>query len=148
MAFSLSQLRNSILTSIHGRRLGLDDKEFLVGPKGHRCVITDATSDTTGTGLPNHGLISVVTTTDDTWVLDDPIPGTVVKIGTGSSSTGAHAVSLGNATCVSTNGIASNLVTLKGGRAHVELTGISTSKWRITATFDTTINFAAVVFTS
>ncbi len=129
MAFSLDQLRRRILTSIHGRRLGLDHNEFAVGPKGLRVPITDATSDTTGTALPNHGLVSVVTTTDDVWTLTDPLPGCEVTLFTGSSSTGVHAIVPAAATIVSSNGIAGSSISMGGAGASITLAGISTAAW-------------------
>ena len=129
MGFSLGQLANRIRTSIHGRRLGLDDADFLVGPKGIRPPVTDATSDTTGTNIPNHGLASVVTTTDDVWNLASPVPGCEVTIFCGSSSTGTHAIVPQNATLVSSNGVAGSSITMAGAGASITLAGISTAQW-------------------
>jgi len=53
MAITLDGLRKFIKTSIHGKRLGLDATERLVGPKGLRLAVTNATSASTGTQLPN-----------------------------------------------------------------------------------------------
>ena len=147
MAFTIDQLRRKVLTSIHGRRIGLDIDGFVVGPKGGRVPVTDATSDTTGTNLPNHGIISVVTTTNDTWTLTDPVPGCEVKLGTGSSSTGTHTISFAAATCVSTNGIASSAIAMQGGGAYVGLVGLSTAAWQISSVKDSsgssTVNFSS-----
>lgn len=131
MAFSLEQLRNLVRTSIHGRRLGLDPTDFLVGPKGMRVPVHNATSDTTGTAIPNHGIATVVTTTNDVWTLEAPVPGCEVKIMTGSSSTGNHAVVPTNATIISTNGVAGSTITLQGNGAHISLVGLSTSQWAV-----------------
>jgi hypothetical protein len=89
---TLDGLRRKIKTSIHGRRLGLDDTGHLAGAKGMRLPITSVTSDTTGTEIPNYGLASVVTTTDDSWVLEDPVEGCQVTLATGSTSTGVHTI--------------------------------------------------------
>lgn len=129
MGFSLGQLANRIRTSIHGRRLGLDDADFLVGPKGIRPPITDATSDTTGTALPNHGLVSVISTTDDVWTLSSPVPSCEVTIFCGSSSTGTHAVVPTNATIISSNGVAGSSISMAGAGASITLCGISTAQW-------------------
>lgn len=131
MAFSLAQLRNRMLTSIHGRRFGLDHDEFAVGPKGLRAPITDATSDTTGTNLPNHGMVSLVTTTDDVWRLTDPVPGCEVTLFCGSSSTGTHAVTPAAATIISSNGIAGSSISMAGAGAVVTLVGLSTALWML-----------------
>lgn len=130
-AISLTTLRSSILTSIYGRRLGLDKDEAMVGPKNFKRPITAATSDTTATALPNYGYLSVVTTTDDTWTLTDPYFGAEVTIMTGSSSTGIHSINLGNSVAYSTQGIAGSTVVLSGMGAAISLLGISTAIWQV-----------------
>ena len=129
MAQSLDDARTKILTSVHGRRLGIDHAEFLAGVKGIRNVVTEATSATTGTNLPNHGLVSVVTTTNDTWTLTDPEAGVSVKLFTSSTSTGNHNVVPDNATIVSTNGAVGSSIVLQGAGARISLMGLSTAKW-------------------
>lgn len=131
MSFSLGQLADLIRTSIHGRRLGLDNNDFLVGPKGLRPPVTDATSDTTGTNLPNHGFVSVISTTDDVWNLGAPIPGCEVTIFCGSSSTGTHAVVPQSATIISSNGVAGSSISMGGAGASITLAGISTAAWML-----------------
>lgn len=131
MAFSINQLANRIRTSIHGRRLGLDPSDWLVGARGMRVPVTDATSDTTGTALPNHGYVSVTTTTDDGWRLTDPVAGAQVTLFTGSSSTGIHAVTPVAATIVSSNGIAGSSISLSGAGAAITLIGLTTAVWSV-----------------
>ena len=133
MAQSLDAARRKIKTSVHGRRLGLDGDENLVGVKAIRQVVTNATSATTGTALPNHGLVSVVTTTNDTWTLTDPIPGVSVIIATNSTSTGIHTVTCAAATINSTNGVAGDGLLLKGAGAFATLSGLTTAKWALTS---------------
>lgn len=130
-AISLTGLRNAIITSLYGRRIGLDINETLVGPKHLRRAITAATSDTTGTELPNYGYNSVVSTTDDTWTLAPPYLGAEVTLMTGSSSTGIHSINLTNATAYSTQGIAGSTVVLTGAGAAISLLGISTAIWQV-----------------
>jgi len=133
MAQSLDNARSKIKTSVHGRRLGLDNDELLVGVKDIRHVVTNATSDTTGTALPNHGLVSVVTTTNDTWTLTDPIPGVSVKLVTNSTSTGVHTITCAAATINSTNGIEGAGILMYGAGGYAELSGLTTAKWALTA---------------
>lgn len=133
MANTLEQFRNTILTAIHGRRCGIDAKENLVGPKAFVRGVTAATSDTTGTELPNHGYISLVTSTNDTWTLDEPYDGAEVTLMTGSSSTGTHAVTVAPAVIYSTNGIAGAQFNLAGAGAAITARGISTSVWVVTS---------------
>lgn len=129
MAISLQTLRNAIITSIHGRRLGLDINECLVGIRGIRRQQVAGTSDTTATALPNNGFVSVVTTTNDGWVLTDPYVGAQVTLFTGSSSTGTHSISLNNSVGYSTNGIAGSTVQLVGAGASITLLGLTTAIW-------------------
>ena len=70
MAKSLTELRNSILTSVYGRRLGLDPDEFLVGQKALKMVTqsigssTNATASNTGTQLLNYGITRMAHATE------------------------------------------------------------------------------------
>lgn len=128
---TLAQLRNSILTSIHGRRLGLDINDCIV-TKGIQRGVTQATSDTTGTSIPNNGIGVVVTSTNDTWTLDAPYDGAEVTLMTGSSSTGIHSINLGTAVAYSTIGIAGSTVVLTGPGAAISLRGLTTGIWAVT----------------
>lgn len=149
MAYSLEQLRNVILTSVRGRRLGLDHNDYLVGPKDIRKAITNATSDTTGTPLLNYGFHTVTTTTNDTWTLAAPTVGAEVTLVTGSSSTGTHTITPTNATIISTNGVAGASIAMQGAGAHLKLVGISTGQWAVTSIFgSTTALYASVTITS
>lgn len=148
MAFTLQQLRNVILTSIHGRRLGMDPNQFLVGQKGVRVPVANATSDTTGTALVNHGFHTVATTTNDVWTLEDPTPGCEVEIATITTSTGNHAIVPAAATIVSTNGVAGSSITMQGIGAWIKLIGISTAQWAVTSRGGSTTAGATVVVTS
>lgn len=131
MAISLATLANGIRTSIYGRRLGLDKEDHLVGMRGMRLPQVAGTSDTTGTDLPNYGLCSVVTTTDDTWRLSDPTQaGLMVVLMTGSSSTGIHSINLKNSVAYSTQGIASSTAVLSGMGASLTLVSLSTAIWQ------------------
>jgi hypothetical protein len=143
MANSLDTIRNKIVTSIFGRRLGLDVNEFLVGPKGLRPQLHDATSDTTGTNIPNHGLVSVETTTDDTWKLTDPVPGCQVTLFCQTTSTGTRTVSPVAATIITTAGTAGSTISLTGAGASITLTGITTGLWMQTARASSAIAIAS-----
>lgn len=146
MAFSLQDLRSKILTSIRGHRLGFDKDDFLVGVKGTRVPVTNGTSDTTATALLNHGFQTVVSTTNDTWTLTDPVPGMATRIAVGSSSTGLHSVVPAAATIISSNGSAGSSIILSGPGAYIELTGVTTAQWIVSAIRGTTTGncYAAV----
>lgn len=148
MAFSLDNIRSKILTSIHGRRLGMDVNEFLCGQKDIRKVVTNATSDTTGTNIPNHGFHTVATTTDDVWTLTDPIPGVSVVIATATTSTGDHAIVPAAATILSTNGTAGSSIIMNGIGAEITLRGLSTAVWMASRGGSTLATGATVVISS
>lgn len=137
MAITLQGTLNTIMTSIRGRRLGLDKDDFLVA-KAYKTPVVAATSDTTGTALNNYGVNAVVTTTNDTWTLASPIPGVPVRIVTGSSSTGLHTVTPTNATIISSNGSAGSSITLAGPGAYIDMVGNTTAQWIVTAIRATT----------
>ena len=120
------------VTSIHGKRLALDHNDNILA-EGLRLNVTAATSDTTGTALPNHGMVSVTTTTNDGWALTDPAAGSQVTLMTGSTSTGTHTVTPAAATIVSSIGAAGSAIALIGGGAHISLIGLSTALWRVTS---------------
>jgi hypothetical protein len=129
MAKTLAAYRNEILTSVHGRRLGISNDEFLVGQKGMKQVVTAATSASTGTQLPNHGYITLTSTeTNGTeWQIADPITGVEVTLTITSSSTYGHTVTPENATFVTSGSSTGASVILQGGGTAVTLFGISTS---------------------
>lgn len=121
---------SKIVTSIHGRQLGLDENGALVVNQRRTGTKLAGTSDSTGTKLANNGYVSVVTTTDDTWTLGEAFPGAVVTLMTGSSSTGIHSINLGGSVCQSSIGIAASTVVLTGAGASVTLYGVTTAIWR------------------
>lgn len=130
MALSLDTLRSKIITSLFGRRLGFDVDQFLVGTKQVRQQIHDATSDTTGTNIPNHGFASVESTTDDTWKLTDPVPGCQVTLFTQTTSTGVRTVSPVSAVIVTTAGAAGSTISMSERGAYITLMGVTTGIWK------------------
>jgi len=127
MAQSLNAIRRLMLTSIKGRRLGLDHDEFLVGPKGMRNVVTAATSLTTGTALPNHGHVTLTSSNARTWTLTDPEVGCEVSLSITSSSTLLHTITPAAATFVSSASSTGASMILQGGGTGVTLIGLSTA---------------------
>lgn len=140
MAFSLENLRAKIATSIHGRRLGIDNDGFLVGAKPVRNIVTNATTSTTATDIPNSGYHTVNSTTDGGWDVADPVPGCEVTITAISAST--NTLTFNSATVYSTNGIASSQAVMNALGESITLQGVSTSQWVCTS------NNSAVVFSS
>jgi hypothetical protein len=138
MPFSLEEARNQIITSLYGRRLGLDKDNRLIGIKGRREVITEATSNTTATQLPNFGIVTIASSNDITWVIEDPQIGCEVKILTGTTSTGNHYIQTDNATIKSSFGSTQTQIDFLGGGAGMTLVGLSTSLWGVLTKSSTT----------
>lgn len=121
-----------MLRSLYGRLVGLDENNALLVRQNLRTNTRLAgTSDSTGTKLANNGYVSVVTTTDDTWQLNEAQKGNVVTLFTASSSTGTHSINLVNSVCYSTVGIAGSTVLLVGAGAYVTLLGLSSAVWAL-----------------
>ena len=134
MAQTLEQIRALVRTTVHGRRLVLSQNEFIAGQRDVIKTLSNATSDTTGTNLANNGYHTVVTTTNDSWTLNDPQVGVSVTIATGSSSTGIHTIVPANATIITSATSTGKSVTLIGGNASVTLFGATTALWAVAAT--------------
>ena len=130
MAFSIENIRAKIRTSMHGRRIGMTNDDFLAGQKSLLMPVTNATSATTGTALLPYGMHTVVTTTNDTWTLTDPpYAGIPVEIATNSTSTGTHTISPAAATITSTNGVEGASITMNGLGDRIRLVSLSTAAW-------------------
>ena len=130
-------------TSLYGRRFGLQalssaqtgarriPVDFLVGDNlgGFRQELQTATSDTTGTNIKGWGITSVDTTTDDTWLLDNPIKGVTKMIWTGSTSTGIRTIKRKDSTFAIQSSAASTLTTIiaQGGGLMLTLLGLSSA---------------------
>jgi hypothetical protein len=141
---SRETLRNNILTSVHGRRLGLSrgssaNMEYLVGPDGirspHGAVyeVQAATSDTTGTNITAYGFQTVDSTTDDGWLLDPPIVGVTKILYTGSTSTGIRTIKrMDNTFAIqsSANSTGTTIIA-QGGGLSLTLIGISTALYGV-----------------
>jgi hypothetical protein len=138
MPFSLEEARNQIITSLYGRRLGLDKDNRLIGIKGRREVITEASSNSTATLLPNFGIVTIASSNDITWVIEDPQIGCEVKILTGTTSTGNHYIQTDNATIKSSFGSTQTQIDFLGGGAGMTLVGLSTSLWGVLTKSSTT----------
>ncbi|MHB0965511.1 MAG: hypothetical protein ACYC36_03565 [Bellilinea sp.] len=158
MAQSIETLRNKILTSIHGRRLGLDSDETIVGPKDVKRAVQDLTSGSTGTTLNAYGLIvarisgAATTAAGGVFILPNPIPGVAIDLSYAGTSQGATAGSTAIAflrgstafyiqSTVGTTGVA---VLLPQG-TWARLLGVSTDLYHFQGTIGTSITSAAAV---
>lgn len=133
MAQSLDTLRGLILTSIFGRRLGLDDKECLVGPKDVRVAIEDISTTAATSALP-YGHTRVLTSGSSqtgSYTLQAPIPGVRKSFSLQSTSTGTMQFTATNAAFLTASGTSAAVISLITGGAFVELMAVTTNYWQI-----------------
>lgn len=134
MAYSLNTLRSQRITSIHGRRLGLDSNGYLVGPPGSRTQIDDQQS-TAGTSMPPNGVTRILTSgssQNGIYPLEAPVIGVTKRIFLASSSTGGQMVKPSGGALIygcSVSTIGSTVVTLWGRGANVTLHAVSSLAW-------------------
>ena len=133
MALNIETLRNASITNLYGRRLGLDAGGRIVGTNGLRIPHGDATSDTTGTNIPGDGWTNVDTSTDDTWLLANPIPGAFKYIYTGTTSTGIRTIKRAdNSFAIRTSGASTNTTIIaQGGGLLLTLFGVSSALYAV-----------------
>ena len=124
---TLEGLRSQILTSIFGRRFGLDSGNYAVGFKGTRSPVQSVTSATTGTTVDFGGtaLVSIATAAS-TFALAAPVPGAEMAIVNSSTGVGAF-LTLASGNFVTTAGSTTTQVKVGGQGASVIIRGISTA---------------------
>lgn len=139
---TLEGLRSDILTSIFGRRLGLDINEFLVGPKDHKVPVTAATSATSGTIIPNYGFTTLLSATGlIPWQLQAPEPGVRKELTATGSAAGV--VTLVSGTFQTSASSTQTALTFSSSYANtVSLMGISTSVYEISRALTTGVTIA------
>jgi hypothetical protein len=133
MAVSLEQLRNTIMTSLFGRRLGFDNNEFLVGTKDLRVAIEDISTTAATSALP-YGHTRVLTSGSSqtgTYTLQAPVPGVRKTLSLNSTSTGTMQFTATNAAFLSGSGTSEAVISLITKGAFVELLGVTTAYWQI-----------------
>ncbi len=133
MALTLEQLRSQIITSIFGRRLGVDKDEFLVGPKDHRLSIEDI-STTAATSCQNYGHTRFLTSGSSqtgVYTLQAPVPGVRKSFSLQSTSTGTMQVTATNAAFLSASGSSVAVVSLITGGAFADMIAVSTAYWQL-----------------
>lgn len=157
MAISLNTLRSAKQTSIHGRRLALDQQDFLVGPKGLREAVVELTSASTAQTLGNYGfnqinVTSAVTTATNAFFIPNPTPGSRVSYSQGVSGTtstqGSTSIALQRATTAfyieSSEGTTNIGVLLPFGTV-VELLGMTTDRYKVANRVGVATTLAAAV---
>ena len=95
MGQTLETLRGNNITSMWGRRIGLQFDETLAGIKDVKRQVQDLTSATTATAAANFGIVNAKMTTVATTaaggalLLSNPIPGVPVDLFVNATSAGA-----------------------------------------------------------
>ena len=132
---------NKILTSLFGRRLGLQrmttsesggsaPQEYLVGPDALRVGVT--TAETTSVNLPAHGVSVIPGTSADSsavYTLDPPIPGVRKTIQGGEDNGPVYVKTANDETIVSTVGSSHTTVEVSSLGGVLELMGLTTAVW-------------------
>jgi len=147
MALSLGSIQRNITTTIFGNRLGLDASNYLAGPLDVRKVVTDLTTASTATTVPNNGIVTFTGTSlgtsaaGGTFVLGLPVPGisvTVVNINpvTSAASPGCTAFTMIRPstafTILTTAGTTMTTINAIPGSAFT-LTGLTTALYQFTS---------------
>ena len=142
MAQSLETLRNSVHTSIFGRRLGLDSDDYLVGPKSHKGAVEDLTTST-GTDVLAYGTARVTATGSSQgpvqYNLAAPVPGVQKVLCLNTTSTGSYQfLSTPNGASIrsGSDGTTKSLVNLLGQGGAVILQGITTAIWAVVGAYN------------
>lgn len=128
-AMSREALRNQILTSMFGRRAGMDVNGYEVGEQDTRLPV-DVITTTVGTSLNPNGqsLLSCTVASSATHTLQSPVSGVYKQITQISSSTLGIAVQFGaNANIVTSAGSSFNQITYQGVGHTANLFCVSTS---------------------
>lgn len=145
---TFENLRNSLLTPIYGRRLGLINGEFLAGPKDIVKATQSLTSGSTGTQVTNYGItmLDVTTAAASTassigttelgcsWTMAAPQPGVeklLMKVSATAGSTMPVVVEFGTGVTAFDSSLGSTFTgtMMNAVGQFVRLMGISTSQW-------------------
>ena len=135
---SLEACRSKILTSIYGRRLGLDSNNALTGHVASRFPVIEYTSGSTGTAITPYGhhVFALTTLSTQDFVLNSPIPGvelTIMTNGNGTTplSTGLNIKRASTAFFIeSTEGSSMTTINLSS-RGFIRLLGATTDRYQV-----------------
>lgn len=145
MAKTLETFRSSVVDSVKGRKLGLDNGGYLVGIPGVPQPVTDLSSGSTATAILPYGVTRLQLTTAATsgaggvFILSNPVPGVSCTIINGYTSTGAlgstAATLLRPSTAfyiISSEGT-TNTTIVMSSQGQVTLTGVSTDAYVVSS---------------
>lgn len=141
---SINGLRNGIITSLYGRRIGLDSSDYLVGPKAFRdqiegvssagssIVSTSVASNLSAYGLSLVGATGASATT--AYTLAAPVTGVTKRLFNPTTGQAVIGTTGAGAFICSTGSVTSTLgsITLIAKGACIELLGLTTALWGVT----------------
>lgn len=145
MAQSLETLRSSNITSLFGRRAGLQSDETLAGIKDVKRVVQDLTSASTGTTLNNYGIVNIsgtsLLTSAQVFLLPAPIAGVEVtinnqRLNTTAGTSGSTVISIDRSTAthqIASSEASSGVAIQLNEAASVTLKGITSTLYQLTA---------------
>lgn len=143
MAQSLETLRSSNVTSLWGRRAGLQLDETLAGMKDLKLAIEDigaaATSAVTPTTALAYGITRIVTSGSSQTAqhfLPAPIPGVRKYLQMHTTSTGSQqflSTANGASILAASDGTTKSLINFVGPGGSVTLMGLTTAVWAVVA---------------
>jgi len=121
-----------ILTSLHGKELGLDKDRDLVlpSPAAFKDNVTAATSASTGTDIPRAGA-TTLSSAAAVWRLAAPTAGVKKTLHSISTSTANRAVALAAGNFISTAGSSFTTMVLQGLAYGADLLGLSTALYLV-----------------
>lgn len=137
MAQSLETLRSKVQTSIHGRRLGIDNAGYIVGAPAFKGVVEDLTTST-GTDVLAYGTARVTATGSSQgpvqYNLAAPVPGVRKVLCMNTTSTGSYqflSTPNGASILAGSDGTTKSLVNLLGQGGAVILEALTTAIWAV-----------------
>lgn len=153
MALTNEQVRNQILTSVHGRRMGLTPPstrinvgfggDMLAGPLDIIRTVQDLTSASTGTALNNFGVVNIagtsLLTSAQGYLLSNPIPGVGlivnnVRSNATAGSSGSTAINLirpSTAFYIRSSEASTGVAIQLSEAASITLMGVSTDAYQV-----------------
>ncbi|SRR5258707_1790059 len=141
----LDALRNQILTSLYGRRDGIDANEYNIGPKDFRVQI-ESIGTTAASSLTNYGITCLTCTIASSaiYTLPGGAPGVQGKqIIQTSTSTLGYVIRAGSSvTFLTTAGSSFNQMTFSAQGATQELVAISSLTWATKNTANSGVTFS------
>lgn len=139
MAQSLETLRSNNITSLWGRRAGLQLDETLAGPKDLKLAIEDITTTVATTALA-YGVTRIMTSGSSQGptqhFLPAPIPGVRKYLQMHTTSTGSQqflSTANGASILAASDGTTKSLINFVGQGGSVTLLGMTTAVWAVVA---------------